>query len=729
MHRAPFDANREGSRWGRPGLWTLLTVLAPISLLAQPSSLPWRWSNPRPHGNNVYDLAFRDGWYWLACDRGQLYAGTNRFVWTAVPTGTTRALRGVTFFGDQVIVCGEEGTVLRGTLAGSFQPSAVTPATTDWLEGVAASSTTLVAVGDNAAVYRSTDGGATWQRVNSLPFSNWLLSVAWGGNTFVTVGESGLIATSADGQSWRRRTSNVNTSLNRVVYQGGRFYAVGENGVLLSSANLGANWTRESLGITNTLYAYAQAGTASGTPRLVAGESALWLKSSPTGGWTNQLGADSLLPAPTWDYFGAVWDGDRFFVAGRTGLMVESLQTNVSSGSTTYEGTLWFEESDSPRDWLWDVLALPGLYIAVGDRAQVVTSENGADWWSETVPSAVTNAVFLGVGGSSKLVVAAGSEGALMFSESAVTHVTLTNTVVEFVNCAWTTNTVETTNAVNLLGVRWTAVEPRPGTNALQGVCERAGRFVVAGDFGTVLTSTNASDWSATSLPGQPHLSAVAAGDPGFVATGSRGAIWFSPDAGEWSPRVSGTTNWIYRVAWVNGGFVAVGQNGTLLASPDGLAWTPRASGTTAWLTDVAYAAGRYFVCGTQGTVLVSSNAVDWASVGTITGKSLYGLATRNSQLVTVGVEGVILRALLDTAAPVQIASYDHEPCPDARVDRFRFRGHVDQSFTLEASEDLRVWQAVGEFGFDYEEFEHELVRTSLAPAAAEYFRARLTGP
>ena len=710
----------------RPPRWAGFLFSLALMLSARPAAggePAWRWSNPQPHGNNIYDLAWRNGEYWQVGDRGRIYVSTNRVTWTVVPSGTTRALRGIAFAGEQVVICGEAGTILRGTLSTGFQAATLSPPTTDWLEGVAASPGTLVAVGDNAAVYRSTDGGATWQRVTGLPFDNWLRSVAWSGNTFVAVGEGGLIATSPTGQSWTRRSSGVTTALNRVVGRDGVFYAVGDNGRFLWSINQGANWTRESLGITNNLYTYAQAETLTGVPRLVAGESALLLKSTVLGGWTDQLGNNVLLPAPTWDYYAAVWDGARFLVGGRTGLMVESLETNVTIAGQTFPATLWFEESDSPRDWLWEVLALPERYIAVGDRAQVLTSDNGADWWSETVPDSLTNTVFLGLGGSSQLVVAVGSAGSLMYSRAATTNLVLTNTVVEFADCAWVTNTRVSTNVVNLLGLRWTALEPRPTTNSLQGVAHHAGRWVAVGDAGTVLTGADDLAWQRATLPGQPPLSGVAGSDAGWVVTGRGGVIFSSPDALAWTPRASGTTNWIFRVRWLGDRFVAVGQNGTLLTSPDGSAWTPRATGTTAWLNDVLFLAGRYFVCGTQGTLLTSTNASDWTALEGITGKSLYGLAGRGFQLVSVGVEGIILRAPLEPLPPAQILGYDHRECPDARVDRFRLGGTVDQRVALEVSGDLQTWQRVGTFEFDNGRLEPELIRTNPPSARAEFFR------
>lgn len=696
----------------------VLSFLAGASLMAEELSLPWRWSNPLPNGNNVYDLSVKDAWYVQVTDHGQIYVSTNRLEWSPRVSGVTNSLRAVMFHQERIIITGENGTILHGGLAAPFERATLTPPTTDWLESVAGSDSLLVAVGDEAAIYTSPDA-VQWQRVSGLPFSDWLRGVAYGGGTFVAVGENGLIATSTDGTQWRRRSSGTTRHLNRAAFRGGIFYAVGEGGISLFSFNQGANWTGEATGTTNNLFAVGLGDPA----RLVTGEAALQLKETVFSGWSDQLGADSPLPAPTWVYNAALWDGARFLVAGRTGLLVESFQTN------TLTGTLWLPADESPRNWLWEVARVADQYIAVGDHATVMTSLNGVDWSTETVPSSLANSVFLGVGGSPALMVAVGDAGSLMLSRGAFTEVVTTNVVVSFVDCLPVTNTVPVTNLVNLLGLVWEAISPSPTTNTLQGVCERDGLTLVVGDAGTVLRTRGGTNWLVGTVAGKPNLSSVAAGPDNFVAVGAGGAMAVSADGVTWVPRNTGTSNWLYRARYLGGRFVCVGQNGTLMTSPDGDVWTSRASGTTAWLTDAILVGDRYFVSGTQGTVLTSTDTVDWTPVAIITGKSLYGLAAAGRQLVAVGVEGVILRTSTEPLAPVNFIRFAHEECSAASLDRFIFHGQVDQRFRLEFTDDLKFWHPLQEFEPEQPVFPFQVSVTNRPAGGRRYFRTSVVAP
>lgn len=645
-----------GFRWLRAGFWFCLLLSAFASLHAATFPLTWRWSNPKPHGNDLFDFAAIDGSYLQVCDRGRIYVSDDLAFWRVLPSPTTRALRAIAVFQNQVFIVGEAGTVLRGDLVNGF--SLVDLGTADWLEGVAGSPTLLVAVGDNAAIYTSSDG-ATWRR-RTPPFSNWLRSVAYGNGLFVTVGEGGLIATSADGASWTRRPvlGSPTAHFNKVAWLGDRFWIAsdpfrlaGLTFTALNSVN-GVTWQVINTGSTNAMFAVA--GLGDGT-RLLAGDGDVRLSEGGRS-WVSETSSGKVAPAPAATYYCALAAGTNLLIGGRAGLVALGHNPGPSAGFD------WFRLEDSLRVWLWDVIRAPNFYIAVGDPGVVMTSDDGLDWALEVPPAEVGNAALLGVGGTPHRFVAVGSAGTILHSTD---------------------------------GATWTAVAPRPVANDLQGVAAFGELLVVTGGAGTVLASADGTNWIQRPKVTDNFLSSVAAFPGGLVAVGDNGTILASADGTSWALRASGTANWIYRVRYAGGRLLAVGQNGTILTSANGTAWTAQRSGTTEWLNDVAYVEDTWFVIGNHGTLLASTNATDWTSLGLITDKSLFGLAADNGQLVAVGLEGAILRSrLVPHRTPVHIQRYSHTLSNGAVNDLFFFAGQPDQVFILEKSLDLTTWTA-----------------------------------
>jgi hypothetical protein len=526
----------------------------------------------------------------------------------------------------------------------------------------------LVAVGDNAAIYTSTNG-TNWQR-QATSFTDWLRSVAYGGGVFVAVGENGRIAYSSNGTTWRPLTSGTTAHLNRVAYIGDRFWVVGNSGATLVSTS-GGSWASVNSGATGDLFAV----TGNQETRLLAGDSELRLGQIiawPLFIWSNELDTGKVFLAPKWTYYSSLWDSSAFIIGGRTGMLVEGFRTNTVSGSYS-----WITSGDYIGNWLWDIIYAPGLFVTVGDRATIMTSEDGANWAREWVPTSVTNAIFLGVSGNGDGLVAVGSQGSIVYSPNQLTDVLVTNMV--------NSNVVVITNWVSTLGVIWQAIAPRPNPNDLQGICFLDNQWVATGGNGTVLTSPNGTNWTLRSTPTIAFLSSVASFPGGLVAVGDLGVILTSPDGVTWTARSSRTTNWLYRVRYLGGQLIAVGQNGAILTSVNGAEWTPRASGVTYWLNDIAWLNGTYYIVGTQGTMLTSTNAIQWSNGESITQKSLYGLAANRHQLVTVGIEGIILRA---QNAPIQIREYSRE----SGTNWFVFSSRPGRRFALDRSTDLIYW-------------------------------------
>jgi hypothetical protein len=683
-----------------------------LDLWAVEFPLRWRWSNPSPHGNNIICMAYSPGLQLgvQVAEQGQLYTSDDLIFWIPPDSGTTRALRSVAFFGSRILITGENGTVLYADSVNNFQPGTlVSGPTSDWLEGVAVSATLAVAVGDNSAIYTSLDG-RNWNR-RSTAYTDWLKSVTFGNGNFVAVGDAGAVLTSSNGTNWTKRTSGTAQNLSRVAFANGRFTAVGAIGTVIRSINAGTNWFSETVavGATNQLYTVSAINTA----RLVAGDNEVRLQEG-AGSWTNELAKSNGPPA--WTYLSSVARQDFFLIGGRTGLLAEGYKTN----SNPY---FWLQSSESIRSWLFDLTYASNLFVAVGDHATVMTSGSGVSWNLELVPPSVTNSIFLGVGGTTNLLVAVGNQGSVIVSPNLLTNVIGTN------GTGGLTNIISST-----LGVLWYAV-PRPTTNDLQGVAALGDLYVITGDRGNIFTSTNGTNWLPRTSPTTRMLSSVAAFPGGLVATGDEGTIVTSADGVSWTLRISSTTNWLYRVRYLGDKLVAVGENGTILTSLDGITWTRQTNSNTKWLHDVTFIDGTWFAVGKQGTLLSSSNAVDWVDRGAITLKSLYSAATDSQRLITLGVEGVILRSpVVPDLTPVEILSYarvTNTNFPALVQNLFLFGGKTDQRFTLDyrAGFETNLWITGPQLEFldpSGTLYYLETVQATNAPGK-EFYRATLT--
>lgn len=667
-----------GAGWLGRCRW-FMALLAGIGvgpLAAAELPLLWRWSNPTPHGNTVYDMIAKFGLVFQAADSGQLYSSFDQVLWEPHDTGTTHSLRGLAFLDERLIVTGASGTILFADSLADIQTANLNPPTTDWLEGVAATSSLLVAVGDNGAVYTSTTG-ADWSR-RSAGTTKWLTSVSVNPNgLFVAVGEGGFLATSSNGVNWTNQPAVTTAWLNKVRWLNDRFWAMGDNGTVIASVN-GVFWQTVAMGATKGLFSAAN----NGAQYVFVGDEEVRRGQGFPLAWVNEL--DPLLPAPppTWTYFAAERVDPYYLLAGRSGMLVKGF--GVGSPPVFY----WETHSDPLRNWLWDLIRLPDLFVAVGDFATVLTSGNGVDWELELVPNSVTNAVFLGIGGDTNGLVAVGSQGSIIYSPSFLTNVVVTNIVGGI--------PIVTTNEVDAIGTIWHAVDPRPTTNDLQGVTLAGGRYVATGANGTILTSDDrGTNWTLRAAPTTNFLSGAAATALGFAAVGANGTALTSVNGENWSSVASGTTNWLFRVRRIAEGCFAVGQNGTLLHSADGSTWSPRTSGTTKWLNDLTRLNDpdqTWITVGNQGTVLASTNAITWTNAGSITPKSLYAAAHNGAGLLVVaGVEGAILRSQLTPLTnPVEIVQYSR----GVNQSSFLFAGQTGQRFTLDRGSAFTNWLA-----------------------------------
>jgi hypothetical protein len=167
------------------------------------------------------------------------------------------------------------------------------------------------------------------------------------------------------------------------------------------------------------------------------------------------------------------------------------------------------------------------------------------------------------------------------------------------------------------------------------------GILCAVGDDGSVYTSTNATAWTAQTMPDATFdAESVTYGLGLFVAVGagaSNDEIATSPDGVTWTARTLAAGAVLNSVSFADGLFVAVGLSGVILTSHDGVTWTARTSPLSViWRMVRYFAREALWVVAGGNSVIVSLDGVTWVE------RSTPASGTRNLSDVAVS-ESLIL--------------------------------------------------------------------------------------
>jgi len=190
----------------------------------------------------------------------------------------------------------------------------------------------------------------------------------------------------------------------------------------------------------------------------------------------------------------------------------------------------------------------------------------------------------------------------------------------------------------------WSAASPGSGTAAnLRAVVYSHGQFIAAGQNGTLLSSPDGATWTARSSGVSAFFSGLASDGARLVAVGASGTIITSTDGVTWAATSSGVTDFLQHVHHGAGLFVAIGESGRILTSADGLSWSPSTSPTGSFLLGGGYLAGRHFVIGQNGLIASSADGASWSQESSGTLNGLRAFASDGTTAVVVGDGGTLL--------------------------------------------------------------------------------------
>lgn len=519
-------------------------------------------------------------------------ASTPEFVWrNPLPFGGT--LNGVAYGGGKFVAVGVNGRVLVSTDVTTWTPVATLPTTA--LNAVAFDAFQWVAVGNGGALFTSRDG-VNWTQRNAST-TNTLRAIATVNNAWIATGDNGTIITSLDGVNWSVRTSGVTQGLYAVAGTTGRYVAAGLTGALLTSPDA-ITWTRVTpAGVTGDFYAagyfnnlFVVAGATGAIYSSVDGVAWSVRTSPANGNWLRAVG-----------YGGGRYvfmsDGDRVVVS--TDLAVYANVTMPAYSPTV------------PR---WSIAYGAGQFVAVGNGGEISSSPDGSNW------------------------TARGSSGARWANNHAA-----------FLNNQWIVSASVGGILTSPDGVRWTR-SVSPIGNWLRGAAYGAGRYVIAGDQGWIISSTDLVTWTGTQAASTTTQSftSIAFANDRFVAVGAAGTIVTSTDGLTWTAATSGVLTALQYVGVFRNRFYAVGNNGVILASVDGLAWAPLASGTTQNLLSLGSDGGTLLVVGSARTILASTDGQNFVTRAAPNSNafSFRGVTRCNGGWLIVGDAGVAMFSL-----------------------------------------------------------------------------------
>ncbi|HET6409874.1 MAG TPA: hypothetical protein VFG14_18435, partial [Chthoniobacteraceae bacterium] len=167
------------------------------------------------------------------------------------------------------------------------------------------------------------------------------------------------------------------------------------------------------------------------------------------------------------------------------------------------------------------------------------------------------------------------------------------------------------------------------------------GKAFISGEEGTIISGPTPQTLTVRTLATTDWFEGIAASSNMVVVAGDNGTIYSSSNGTEWDRRGNFST-WLRGVAYGADQFVTVGEDGFIAISPDGVTWQERASGTTSHLNRVTWLNDRFWIIGDEGTVLTNTSADSFALVNTGITNTLFTASANSNEVVLAG-DGIVL--------------------------------------------------------------------------------------
>jgi hypothetical protein len=487
------------------------------------------------------------------------------------------------------------------------------------------------------AIRLPADPLSNWSWRFPSPQGNILLGVTYGAGQFVAVGDNGTIITSSDGYHWTNQSSGISTPLRAIACAQGEFAAVGDGGVILVSSNA-VNWQQIPQLTSNTLRAVAGANPQARfgfSQFLAVGDSGAAVAGNYNTNWlpTASRTSNSL--------YGITWERNWYYtVVGASGTVIEIDNTGTYLVPQSHVGT---------SNMLYAVAADGnGQYVAGGELYDAIDSWNpGPDeilysnphyfdrlWTNEAWADGVGSLTpFQTLWYLSEFFIMTG----FAYGPNGFVGVGYTGIGLEYHPAVVMTSTG---------GSNWIELSSSICEDGLNAITYGNGLYVAVGDFGSIVVSTDTTNWTTVTPDRRGFIVAMACNTNLCIASAE--SVWYSWGFPDFSTIVSTNgLNWtvsgygpmgfasITSLACSSTNFVGVCSAGVVTTS-DGINWITNALSSNS-LNGVNYANGRYFAVGNNGGIYSSADGWHWSGCSINSSGTLYATAFGNGMYLTAG--------------------------------------------------------------------------------------------
>ena len=415
-------------------------------------------------------------------------------------------------------------------------------------------------------------------------------------------------------------------------------------------------WSNNTAGTNMTGFAAFPNGTRLAAGNFSGSQTEMWLWSS-----TNYVSGP-----PNAAYGGKLnWDGTKFvsvfFMGYNKGIGMSVRLVKDPCTPTTSTTTI---SNCGAYEWNGQTYTASGTYTWTGTNAAgcdstatlelSVSNPAGVDWTLQTVANP-NGAEYYGIAyGDGKFVVLRSDRptAGVMTSTDGINWTNRTTPDgryyddVVYGNGLFVAITRGSSQAVMTSpdGISWTLRStPAPVPSLWNSVTYGNGMYVVVGDYGNTMYSSDGVNWALGNIPDAfGSWTDVAYGNGVFVAVGENNSnggnlVITSTDGINWTYKTAAENNGWSTVTYGNGRFVALAATGTnrVMTSTDGTNWTSASAVSAIRWNDIIYADQKFVAVGDGAStrVMSSTDGINWTAVDAPQG-GWYAVAYGNNRFV-----------------------------------------------------------------------------------------------